>query len=81
MSNLGRYQEVTTEAAKYGGMDQYLAAIRRDALWSKGPLIGLAGLAVGVAGVTGVQALVERRRRARAEALAAEAVLRGEESG
>lgn len=47
MSNLGKYQEFTTEAAKRGGVDSYIQDIERGAVLKAAPVILIAGAIVG----------------------------------
>ena len=51
MSNLGAYQEITTRAAKMGGVDALVSSIGRDAVARSAP--GLVGVGVVVGGLVG----------------------------
>lgn len=62
MSNLGRYQEFTTEAAKHGGVDDYLHDIAVGAIVKAAPVLLLAGVGLGWAG----RRLVEKAQKAKA---------------
>ena len=39
MGNLGRYQEITSQAKEAGGVDRYLAGERRDAVSKAAPIL------------------------------------------
>ena len=39
MGNLGRYQEITSQAKEAGGVDRYLAGERRDAVSRAAPIL------------------------------------------
>ncbi|MGC9495646.1 hypothetical protein [Streptomyces sp. WG7] len=59
MSNLGRYQDITTQAAEAGGVDEWIEAIKKAAQL-KGVGIG----AVGALAATGVAAFAVSRYQA-----------------
>ena len=48
MSNLGPYQDITVAAKAAGGVDAYLDAIAREAVWKAAPVLLVAG---GLGGV------------------------------
>jgi hypothetical protein len=52
LSNLGRYQDITTEAARLGGVDNLVRAIERNAVAKSGPWIFLVGVGVGGVALT-----------------------------
>lgn len=62
MSNLGRYQEFTTEAAKHGGVDEYLHDIAVGAIVKAAPVLLIAGVGLGWVG----RRLVEKANKAKA---------------
>ncbi|MDW8806299.1 hypothetical protein P1P68_16280 [Streptomyces scabiei] len=78
MGNLGKYQDITTQAAQAGGVDKWIEVIEEVAAakafpkaFSKGAGVGaLSALAVAGLAVISKRALDERRAR---EALADEA--------
>ncbi|CAM5263152.1 hypothetical protein ABT013_16490 [Streptomyces bacillaris] len=66
LENLGKYGEITKQAAEAGGVDKLISVIEKAA-YTKGAAVGVV---VGGAAVSGVAAAVVayRSRKARAEA-------------
>lgn len=75
MSNLGRYQELVTEAKSLGGVENYLKLIEANAVASAAPRLVAQGAAVTLLAVGGVAGVVleMKRRIDKRRALATEA--------
>ena len=54
MGNLGRYQEITSQAKEAGGVDRYLAGERRDAVSKAAPIL----LATGAVAALSVKKVI-----------------------
>jgi hypothetical protein len=68
VSNLGKYQDLTTLAKDAGGVDNYMKSIELDAVIDAAPKLIIPSLVIGAALAWGVKALIEKRDTIRAAA-------------
>lgn len=74
MSNLGRYQELVTEAKSLGGVENYLNLIEANAVANAAPRLVVRGAVVTLVAVGGIAAVaLEVKRRIDARSALAEA--------
>lgn len=81
MSNLGKYQEVVTDAKRFGGMEDYLRLIEARAVTRATPRLvtqSVIGTLLVVAGVAGLAREVRSRAAGRRELLLAAEAVRGQ---
>lgn len=61
MSNLGKYQDLTTLAKGAGGVDNFIESVELDAVLNAAPKLIIPSLAIGAALAWGVKSLLEKR--------------------